>query len=184
MVSLVACKKNEAVDAAAPVAPQEAPEALAKVWTAEAFGVLSGRLAEAIESNGHVGAIHVCSMEATELLDGVADSHDASIRRVTDRPRNSANQADARDLEVMAMMRAMIADGEMPEPVVDGDVVRLPIRIAMPLCLMCHGVPEKDIAPETLATISERYPDDQATGYREGDLRGLWRVEIPQPTSQ
>jgi len=127
-----------------------------------------------------VAAIGICSMEAADLLDGVAEARGASIRRVTDRPRNPANQADARDLEVMEMMRKMLGEGSAPEPVVDGRVVRLPIRIALPLCLTCHGDPSGDITAETLAAIRERYPSDAATGYREGDLRGLWRVEIPE----
>lgn len=161
----------------------QTPQQLAQQWTAEAFAALSGRLMEAIKTDGHPAAIHVCAMEAGDLLDGVAEAHGASIRRVTDRPRNPANRADARDLEVMEMIRAMIADGDTPKPVADENVVRMPIRVAMPLCLTCHGDPQRDIAPETLAAIRKRYPDDMATGYREGDLRGLWRVEMPNPPS-
>ncbi len=45
-----------------------------------------------------------------------------------------------------------------------------------PLCLQCHGTPNQDIAPETLAAIQKLYPGDKATGFKLGDLRGLWRV--------
>lgn len=176
LIALTSCGKPDVEESKA---THEPPEQLAQQWTAEAFAALSGRLMEAINTDGHAAAIHVCAMEAGDLLDGVAEVHGASIRRVTDRPRNPANQADARDLEVMEMIRAMLADGESPEPVVDENVVRLPIRVAMPLCLTCHGDPQSDIASETLVAIRERYPNDMATGYREGDLRGLWRVEIP-----
>jgi hypothetical protein len=51
-----------------------------------------------------------------------------------------------------------------------------PIRIAMPACLKCHGSAEKDIDPKTLAIIRQKYPDDLATNYKEGDLRGLWKI--------
>jgi hypothetical protein len=54
-----------------------------------------------------------------------------------------------------------------------------PIVIANPLCLQCHGTPEKDIAPATLEAIQKHYPKDQATGYQLGDLRGLWSVTFP-----
>jgi len=161
----------------------EADVSLAQEWTGEAFAALSGRLLEAISTDGHVAAIGICSMEAKDLLDGVADAQGVLIRRVTDRPRNPANQADARDLEVMELMGIMLGQGSVPEPVVDGRVVRLPIRIAMPLCLTCHGDPSAEIAVDTLAAIRERYPNDTATGYREGDLRGLWRVEMPERSS-
>ncbi|MFN7177274.1 MAG: DUF3365 domain-containing protein, partial [Thermaurantiacus sp.] len=49
-----------------------------------------------------------------------------------------------------------------------------------PQCLACHG-PEEAIAPAVRAAIAERYPDDRATGFRAGELRGAfsigWRAE-------
>lgn len=165
---------------------EASPADLAARVTAKAFAALSGRLAAAIAEDGHPGAIDVCSIEASDILDGVARARGLEVRRVTDRPRNPANQADETDLEVMEMIRGMLAQGEDPVPHVTTEAsvttVRLPIRIAMPLCLTCHGDPATDIAPDTLAAIGSRYPLDRATGYREGDLRGLWRVTIPTPT--
>lgn len=54
-----------------------------------------------------------------------------------------------------------------------------PIVLGNPLCLQCHGAPGKDITAETLAAIQKLYPDDKATGFQPGDLRGLWRVTFP-----
>jgi hypothetical protein len=179
LMALAGCERVATVEDVAEPADQ-ANVAVAQEWTTEAFAALSGRLLEVIQTDGHVAAIGVCSMEASGLLDRVAEARGGSIRRVTDRPRNPANQGDARDLEVMEMMRKMIGEGTAPAPVVDGRVVRLPIRIALPLCLTCHGDPAGEIAGDTLAAIRERYPNDLATGYREGDFRGLWRVEMPE----
>ena len=182
---LTACERQSTRDATSdPTGESKPREELAREWTAEAFGALSGRLMQAISEDGHPAAIQVCSVEADELLDGVADAHGAVIRRVTDRPRNPENQASARDLEVMQLIRGMVGRGEAPEPVVEEHVVWLPIRVAMPVCLTCHGDPESDIAPDTLAAIGEHYPRDLATGYAEGDLRGLWRVEFPSPDTK
>ena len=121
----------------------EVDVAMAEKLTGEAFAALSGRLMAAISSEGHVAAIGICSMEAAGLLDGVAESHGVTIRRVTDHPRNPENRADAIDHAVMEMMRTM---------------------------------------PETLAASRDRSPDAWATGYRQGDLRGLWRVEFLKTT--
>ncbi len=177
---LISCGSPEAE--VGMIAPSERVEA-AQALTAEAFASLSGRLLEAISEDGHASAIGVCAMEAADLLSGVGEARNVSIRRVTDRPRNPANQADETDLEVMEMIRAMIANGEVVEASVKDDAVRLPIRIAMPLCLTCHGDAEQDIPAETLNAIRARYPLDRATGYREGELRGLWRVEFnPAPS--
>jgi hypothetical protein len=42
-----------------------------------------------------------------------------------------------------------------------------------PLCLGCHG---ESIATPVAEKIAELYPDDRATGFREGDLRGAFVV--------
>ena len=54
-----------------------------------------------------------------------------------------------------------------------------PIILSNELCLKCHGEPGKDIAPEHAALIDELYTEDQAKGFRLGQLRGAWRVDIP-----
>ena len=36
-------------------------------------------------------------------------------------------------------------------------------------CLLCHGA---EIAPEVQAKLDEHYPEDKATGYSLGDVRG------------
>jgi len=49
-----------------------------------------------------------------------------------------------------------------------------------PQCLTCHGS-QSDI-PEVVKTVlQERYPHDQAIGYKPGDLRGA--VSIKQPVN-
>ena len=43
---------------------------------------------------------------------------------------------------------------------------------------MCRGS-AGEIDEEVLAALAENYPDDQATGFIEGDLRGWFWVEAP-----
>ncbi len=52
-----------------------------------------------------------------------------------------------------------------------------PIKISQPLCLGCHGS-ATDIDAKTAAAISKLYPQDKATGYKIGDLRGAFVTEI------
>ena len=42
-----------------------------------------------------------------------------------------------------------------------------------PLCLQCHG---EAIAPPVAEKITKLYPEDKATGFREGDIRGAFVV--------
>ena len=45
---------------------------------------------------------------------------------------------------------------------------------ALPLCLTCHGAA---LSPDVEAALAESYPEDHATGYSAGDLRGAFVVE-------
>jgi hypothetical protein len=49
------------------------------------------------------------------------------------------------------------------------------IRMEKP-CLMCHG---PEIAPPIAERIAKLYPDDEATGFEEGDFRGLFWITMP-----
>lgn len=45
-------------------------------------------------------------------------------------------------------------------------------------CLKCHGIIGQDIKDETYSIIKEHYPNDQAVGYQEGQLRGIWSINF------
>lgn len=49
-----------------------------------------------------------------------------------------------------------------------------PIMV-QPLCLTCHG---SELAPDVAGRIAELYPDDEATGFEAGDLRGVFWLEF------
>ncbi len=50
-----------------------------------------------------------------------------------------------------------------------------PITIK-PLCLACHG---DNLAPDVATQIRVMYPEDEATGFKLDDLRGVYWVEYP-----
>lgn len=50
-----------------------------------------------------------------------------------------------------------------------------PIRAAG-ICLNCHGDPG-EFEPEVFSLLRERYPEDAATGYSAGQLRGAVSVQ-------
>lgn len=47
----------------------------------------------------------------------------------------------------------------------------------MPFCLSCHG---PSIDPALEEQILSIYPEDQATGFKADDLRGLFWVTLPR----
>ena len=46
--------------------------------------------------------------------------------------------------------------------------------LLQPLCTACHG---EKISKEVAIIIDEMYPEDQAVGFKTGDLRGVFWVE-------
>ena len=160
------------------------PDRLAegKRLTGEAFALLSKNLAEAIAKEGVPGAIGFCSEKALPLTASV----DASLRRVSHKARNPKNKADATELKVLDEFRAAFTAGKAPEPQLrknaDGtETFFAPIILANPLCLKCHGDPATDIDAETRKALGKLYPQDEATGFRIGELRGMWRVDFRTP---
>jgi hypothetical protein len=149
--------------------------------TAEAFAKLSGALGEAIAKGGPASALSVCSEKAPQIAKEVAAAHGVTLRRATHKQRNPNNAADEVEKAVLQAFGAALAKKEALKAQVitnaDGSRAFLAtIVLGNPLCLQCHGTPNQDIAPETLAAIQKLYPDDKATGFKLGDLRGLWRI--------
>ena len=69
---------------------------------------------------------------------------------------------------------------------VDGFVVDLGERVGVmrpiahrAICSPCHG-PEEQLNARVRAELKDRYPKDQAVGFRDGDLRGWIWVELPK----
>ncbi len=154
--------------------------------TQRTFGLLSSNLLQAIRVGGTTNALEFCSVHALPLTSTAATNSAATVRRLTHRPRNPANRAADEDLAVIEVFRRDLAPGRIPDPQVrtnrDGSVTfRAAIILNNPLCLTCHGAPGTEVQPATLEALRRLYPDDQATGFRLGELRGIWRVDFPAP---
>jgi hypothetical protein len=170
-------------------AQQAAAIARGKVIAAETFSVLSSNLQSAIASGGVSNALPFCSLAASPLTTAVAEQHGAKVRRVTHKPRNPAARASAAETAVLDQFRAALQPGQPPPPLatnwVAGQATFLaPIVLSHALCLQCHGEPERDLTSENLALIRRLYPQDEAVGFKSGELRGAWRIDLPLATLQ
>jgi hypothetical protein len=137
------------------------------------FTSLKGRLMEVVGTEGPAAAIAVCSEEAPQIAERIAQEHRLAIGRTSFRLRNTDNSPPE-------WAKQLVADrvGEPTYLVRDDKIAALlPIQLQTP-CLMCHG-PEDTLPPDVEAALAEHYPDDQATGFQEGDLRGWFWVEVP-----
>lgn len=143
--------------------------------------VLGKNLMNAINEKGAEGALAFCNEKAYPLTDSMAQVLKASIKRVSDKPRNKNNLANGNEAAHIKAFKETLSKGEQPKPVVmeiNGKMVGHYAIITNKMCLQCHGTINKEILPQTYSRINTLYPDDKATGYAENQVRGLWVIEM------
>ncbi len=149
------------------------------VHGAELLAPLKKELKQALMAgmtDGPLSAISVCKEKAPAIAASLAVDG-IEIGRTSHRLRNPANSAP--DWVYPVLNRYLGEELDRAPTVVSLQNNRRgyvePIIVA-PLCLACHG---KTLAPEVATHISEVYPQDEATGFDVGDLRGVYWVEYP-----
>lgn len=139
------------------------------------FQKLSERLMDAMTNGGPAAAILVCQQEAPQIARAVGQQQGVSIGRSGVRLRNPQNRPPSWASELVEM------NTDVPTFVTLSDdkaAALLPIKLQVQ-CLMCHG-PKEQISPDVMAQLKKSYPQDQATGFNEGDLRGWFWVTVDQ----
>jgi len=127
-------------------------------------------------AKGPVEAIAACRLEAPKIA-GQLSQGGVVVGRTSHRLRNPANVSP--EWVTPVLERYVNSAGNRAPQVVElsgqrvGYVEPIPTQA---LCLTCHG---EKLAPALEERISELYPQDRATGFREGDLRGVFWVEYP-----
>jgi cytochrome c len=142
---------------------------------------LGSNMKRSLKEGGVDATVDFCRLRAAPIARQMSATLGASIKRVSDRPRNPANTANARELEVIAAFRDAMARGESMTSAVDEFDDRMvgyyPV-VTNGMCLQCHGRVGEDIAPSTHERIMAAYPTDQATGYGSNELRGIFVVSM------
>ena len=144
---------------------------------------LGKNLQQALVSGGVENAISFCKINAMPLVDSLSGQFDASIKRVTTQARNPddlPNELEGIILEAYAQqLNDSLKLQANVQKIDEGNYLfTQPIFIDNALCLTCHGSFENGLTEETKSFIAERYPDDKATGYAIGDLRGMWSITL------
>ena len=146
---------------------------------AELLAPFKAKLKSALISGmaeGPANAIAVCKTEAPRIA-GELSVGGVVMGRSSHKLRNHDNVAPAWASPVIESFAA-------------GDATPIPTGVELgggrygyiepimtqPLCLSCHG---SDLPPDIADKIGELYPNDEATGFSEGDFRGVFWVEFP-----
>jgi hypothetical protein len=140
-----------------------------------------------IQKNGYPAAIAVCQSEAPKMAKAASEATGWHIRRVSLGNRNPKAVPDAWERETLTQFEHSQANGaeaaklERAELVTEnGQTVRRYMRAlaTQDTCLNCHGPADK-LAPGVAARLQELYPQDRATGYMLGQVRGA--ITLRQP---
>jgi hypothetical protein len=174
-----------------PVMAADPPEVeRARTIANQVLGETKSVLESALQGGQPVAALRVCA----SVAQNIARRHEREgwrVRRVSERVRNPADTPTADELAVLRAWQDEKRAGRLSPAAEHQKIVNAagrrylfymkPIFIAGPVCLQCHGGDDK-LAPGVADALRELYPQDQATGYALGDLRGAISVKIPIET--
>ncbi len=154
----------------------------AKAAIRELADTLQAELKNAMQAGGPVAAIGVCSTQAIPITQKVAVNRGLTVGRVSLANRNPVNLPNEWQSAVLQDFELRKASGEdigslaWSETVDVGGEREFRFMKAIPtgaICLNCHGT---GLTPEVSEVLAELYPDDRATGFGEGDIRGAFVV--------
>lgn len=157
----------------------------AKQATAAYAGALKAELLAAMKSDGPLHAMDVCNTRAKAIGNEVSIEYGAQLSRVSTRNRSPDNAPNEWQSIVLESFEERKQAGETfdtlswYETVETDSVAEFRFMKAIPtggLCLQCHG---KDIIPAVTEKLAELYPEDKATGFGLGDIRGAFVVTLP-----
>jgi len=146
---------------------------------------LKGALKAAMASGGPVHAIEICNEIAPAIADEISEDRGWNIARTSLKLRNPSNAPDAWERRVLEEFEQRLARGEDPQRIEYHEVVSsngqryFRYMKAIPteqVCLTCHG---ENLAPAIAAKLEDLYPQDEATGFSVGDLRGAFTIRQP-----
>jgi hypothetical protein len=137
---------------------------------------LGGNLMQQMKNGGVKQAIPFCNVAAIPLTEELSKKYNVSIKRTSHKLRNTKNKLTLKEDDILKHYITSISNGEKVKPIVTKDD-NLKIHFYAPIkmkkkCLVCHG----DISKQTDSIIKSYYPKDLATGFKEGDIRGLMSI--------
>jgi uncharacterized membrane protein YedE/YeeE len=145
---------------------------------------LKSALGQAIGEQGVAGAVGVCRERAPAIAARLSRESGAEVSRKAMRNRHPDAVPDAVTAAVWPEFeqQPFAAPGRPRERLVAyeaADGRRLRYLRAIPTAAMCLGCHGSAIDPAVQAAIDRHYPEDRATGFVEGELRGVFSVDWP-----
>lgn len=175
---VVACNSDQKGSKANIDQNQEALMLRGKEVAQNTFKALSQELKESLEEGGIENAISYCNINALPLTDSLSNQYNAEIKRTSAKYRNPKNAPTMEEGKILLAFQEQKDKGVDMKPKIlengDNHIFYAPI-VMQEMCMNCHGPKDQISAYEK---ILEKYPNDLATGYNTGDLRGMWSITL------
>ncbi len=143
---------------------------------------LGPRLQAALKSGGPVEAVKVCAEVAQPITESVNENREIEVGRSSHKLRNPANLASEWVAHWLASNAPGKAVNSRPGVYDLGERIGIVKAISTQMiCMKCHGDPD-GMPAQLKAVLKEKYPNDQATGFRPGDIRGVIWAQVPKKT--
>lgn len=153
----------------------------------ELGSTLKSELMTAMKAGGPVKALGVCHTKVPEISTQISEKFGLNITRTSLKPRNANNAPAPWEELVLKQFEERRAAGENPKTLEYFEMIEKDgqrqirymkaIRTGAP-CLTCHG---SEIEPDIQDKLKELYPEDKATGFKAGDLRGAFSITETLP---
>jgi hypothetical protein len=110
----------------------------------------------------------------------MSEKYEVSIKRASHKLRNSLNKATPDEEKIIKQFKSALLVKSQINPIVkldnDGNPHYYSSIIMQKKCLACHGTIGKEVTKNTDSLIKSLYPNDNALGFVEGELRGIWSI--------
>lgn len=187
--SITFCISAQAHESTPPSSLDEALVQSTRAMANELLTQLGQKLKTAMTAEGPEAAVSVCKEASPSIAKSLSKHHGAQMTRVGTQVRNPAmGTPNDWQKEALSQFEARLSQGEAAAnmeywTVTDNGKGQRELHYAkaimvQPLCLNCHGS-AADIPASLAEKIRIEYPQDQATGYRLGKLRGAVVVSKP-----
>lgn len=163
-------------------APAELREAVSRadLIVVSIHDELLQELRRQLAEGGPALAIRSCHIDVTGVAQRIARRTGIVAGRTSDRLRNPANAPKPWAAPLVKTNAGRLAR-EVDGFAVDlGNAVGVLRPIAeRPICASCHGPVEK-MSSDVRRLLGDSYPGDRAVGFKDGEIRGWYWVEVPK----
>jgi len=148
----------------------------------EFASTLKASLVSGMKSGGPITAINVCNQVAPTIAAELSQKYGFEIARTSLKVRNASNAADQWEIDRLHQFEARKAQGENIKTLFVSEQLshtgnnEMRLMKAIPTekaCLSCHGT---NIKPDIQQRLTKLYPNDAATGFTLGDIRGAFTI--------